>query len=338
MYCTTVHVNSNLRHHSLIRFFVLPTNSSCTGTLSASLVVNRIPKQTVLRALFSTSTESSSTSVENRLYKAALDHVPTHGWTKETIAAAIRSANLPVSMVGRLTPQQLVAEFMNDSNRRFRDSQLDYGSDQGTIQQRLFVAIRARLEYVVPYLSTWHEGMAIGATQQTFTTREQLQELVQLIADKVVEGTDHPPLNQLQRTAVGAVYVATELHLLSSHDGGTAATTNAQVQDSWEFLRERVDDLHNIQNIGVSGNTVVAASAVASSLVGAVISLAQPAAGKVAQEAAATLVPTVMSILQPSFVTTNAAYTNTTTTTESAPPPGSRAEDYDDLPPFPNEK
>ena len=68
MYCTTVHVNSNLRHHSLIRFFVLPTNSSCTGTLSASLVVNRIPKQTVLRALFSTSTESSATSVEHRLY------------------------------------------------------------------------------------------------------------------------------------------------------------------------------------------------------------------------------------------------------------------------------
>ena len=271
------------------------------------------------------SASSSSSSVDERLYQAALEHVPRHGWTEETIVAAIETTRLPLSMAGRLTPIQLVEKFMDECNQRYQQDNLALDNNTNTtnmtLPQRLFVALQARLRYVLPVLSQWHQGMALGMTLAPTTTQRQLHELVRLVSAKAIEGTDHTPLTTVQQTAVGAVYVATELHLLTD--------TSPNQQETWQFLQERIHDLDLMAQLQqsdslLSTHSAVAASAVASSLLGAAISLAQPAAQQVANTAATTVVPSILSLLQPQD-NHNA----------SSAPPGTRPDDYEDLPPFP---
>jgi ubiquinone biosynthesis protein COQ9 len=254
---------------------------------------------------------SSNSAVRTRLLQASLRQVPLHGWTDDAISMAVEKEQLPLSMVGMVTPTQLVEWFMEDRNQEFA-KQLDGMDMEGMeLPERLSLAIQTRLEHVVAVLPNWHEGMALGATGNTTTTAQQLEEIVVLIANKVVDGTSHPPLSQLQRTAIGAVYVATELHLLSDDSVNQEA--------SWQFLRDRMQELHLLasqQSSPFSGDSIVAASAVATSLAGAVVSLAQPAAMGVAS----SLLPQIIAMISPPTA-----------------PVGTSAMDYSDLPPFPEE-
>jgi rpsU-divergently transcribed protein len=213
-------------------------------------------------------------------------------------------------MVGMISPTELVEWFMQDCNQQFA-AQLDQiNMDDMDIPERITVAIQARLEYVIPVVRTWHQGMALGAVQNSITTAHQLEEIVTLISQKVGAPLSSSPL---ERTALGAVYVASELHLLTD--------TSHAYQDTWNFLKGRVDELHLLeqrrQQNPMSLDSVVAASAVVTSLAGGIVSLVQPTARGMAY----SLLPQFMTMVMP--------------TTSSATTAGSSPQDYSDLPPFP---
>jgi hypothetical protein len=155
-----------------------------------------------------------------------------------------------------------------------------------------------RLEYNLPYIQSkrWHEAMAVGATQTMTTTASQLSSLVNLIADSIIDG-DEPSakqLSHLERAGIGTIYATTELHLLT-------ATSDQEVESTWIFLETRVQEWEQLRrnsNRILSSDGVVAASAVASSLTGAVVSLLQPAVKQAATTVASSIMPHIFSILQ----------------------------------------
>lgn len=257
---------------------------------------------------------STTLSARTRLLQASLQQVTAHGWTQDAISAAVEQESLPLSMVGMISPTELVEWFMQDCNQRFATQLDQINMDNMDIPERIAVAIQARLEYVIPVVQTWHQGMALGAVQNSITTAHQLEEIVTLISRKV-----GPPLPSapLERTALGALYVATELHLLTD--------TSHAYEQTWNFLKGRVGELHLLaqrrQQNPMSLDSVVAASAVATSLVGGLVSLAQPTARGMAY----SVLPQFMSMVMPTT-------SNTSTTS-----PGSSPQDYSDLPPFPHD-
>ena len=153
-------------------------------------------------------------------------------------------------------------------------------------------------------------------------------------------------LSPLERTAIGAVYVTTELHLL--------ADTSPGYQDTWKFLHDRIQELNwiqkqsflqGVQNTNglppmipqMNQDTIIAGVAVASSLGSAVLSLMTPVARTGVSAVAGTVVPQVMNFM--SYASSTAAATTSSGATvgnSNTAFSGTAAGDYDvsDLPPF----
>jgi rpsU-divergently transcribed protein len=281
------------------------TNARLTARCAA------LARRTNSNALHPSRTFASGTVQDNSsldgaratILKTALEQVHQHGWTEEAISASVVSSNLPLSMIGMVTPSDIIAHFMDDCQERLQHD-LDtmytekWNDETTPLSDRLVTSLRLRLQYVVPFAKSnrWHEGMALGATTNTTMTATQLDRMVQSIADAIVVGTDHAPLGVMERAAIGVLYVSTELHLLADDSEAYEAT--------WNFLKSRAGEMQvlaqsaNLHGM-VSGDTAVAASAVVNSLGGAVVSLLQPAARGAISAVAATVIPHLATFLQP---------------------------------------
>lgn len=296
-----------------------------------------------LRPLSTNANASSHLTNKQKILAAALPHVHAHGWTERAIAEGVLTSNLPPSYIGLIADKQseVIHYFMNDCNEKlskaFQEKNIE--SENLSHAQVMEWGIRTRLEMNIPYVRSqrWHEGMALGAMPaNTFETANHLEKMVKIIEGGMMRCSDkdskHPAgttfsFGLLERGAIGALYVATELHLLS--DG------SAEYQESWSFLRQRVQELElaaraqgsNVRHFP-SSDIFVAGTAIASSLGGAVFSLLAPSSTATCglSSVAGGVIPQIMSFVQqPSSVDSTI---------------GTKAQDYDfsDLPPFETEE
>jgi ubiquinone biosynthesis protein COQ9 len=282
----------------------IPQTRSNNVELRLTSVSSLPVARTLSTSTGNTATRESIDEAKNRVLEASLQEVHTHGWTEEAISAGVVSSKLPLSMMGIITPNDMITHFMDTCQQDFQH-ELDTKliplwreESNPNLPKRLEIAIQTRLKYVIPHVksNTWHEGMALGATSNTAMTASQLDAMVQSIADAILVGTDHAPLGLVQRTAIGALYISTELFLLTD--------SSLDYQDTWEFTRTRIAEMHLLANSAnwnsiATGDTAIAFSAVATSLGGAVVSLLQPAARGAVSAAASTIVPHLATFLQP---------------------------------------
>ena len=327
---------------------------------------------------FSTATSSNAAtpsfaSLQQQYRKdilnAALNHVHQHGWTEDAIANGIvsdKAKKYPPSFIGMMEDNHskasdLIHFFMKECNLKLKshlESIRKNGNEpsSSTAETLIFSShanllkycIQYRLEMTIPYVKSnrWSEGMALGATPyNAMSTASHLGELVSIMEDALSMVNDGKTqsqmtqkLNPLERTGIGAVYVATELHLL--------ADTSPGYTDTWNFLNDRINELDMIQQQQsltqsfpqLNQETMVAGLAVASSLGSAVLSLMTPVARNGVSAVAGTIVPQVMNLMAHASSTSNigggSMGMNGSTT------PGATAEDYDfsDLPPFDEEE
>eukprot|EP00980_Cylindrotheca_fusiformis_P016573 scaffold4968_cov127-Cylindrotheca_fusiformis.AAC.4 len=252
-----------------------------------------------------TTTTTKTTTMEDRkrlLAKAALKQVPRHGWTQDAITAAImQDKQFSISMSGLLTPTELVNWCMDEWNQQLVLQKKERG---GMLTP--YDAIQWRLQQVIPFLQQpqqqqsqqsqqqsldnnnnnndnadtsqkrWQEAMAIGLLSSPMTTRNQLHEFIEIIAP--------PNSSILYKTGLGVVFVSTELFLL--------ADDSENYQETWDFLRVRLQELNEGNFMSVmgssssgtsSGNTtsdgtfpLAATTAIASSLLEGVASVILP--------------------------------------------------------------
>lgn len=316
------------------------------------------------RLLSSISTEhSSNASTKSSLSKqeqhrrkilnASLTHVHEYGWTEEAIAQGVISAGFPPSYIGLVEDSQnkplgLISFFMEESNtqldekvRSFCERRKKSGTVQPNRAEVMEFAIRARLEMVEHFIESkrWHEGMALGAMpSNAMSTTSQLEDLMDKIASAMTNadpGTrvtdlhaESRPLGQLERAAIGSVYIATELHML--------ADTSDGFEETWSFLKDRVQEMEVMaakqSSSGLpSLEMAAAASMVASSMGGAFLSLFAPTAKMSMNSMAGTVIPNVMDIIQQQQQAWDMGDRN-----GNAKAYATSSKDFDDLPPFEN--
>lgn len=320
------------------------------------------------------SSSSSFASLQQQyrkdILKAALNHVHQHGWTEDAIANGIlfdKTNKYPPSFIGMMEDNHskasdLIHFFMKECNFKLKShlNSLQKGtsanskessssSSSSTIERLIFSShanllkycIQYRLEMTIPYVKSnrWSEGMALGATPyNAMSTATHLDELVTILEDALYMVNDDvrtSKLNPLERTGIGALYVATELHLL--------ADTSPGFSDTWKFLNDRIHELHTMQQQSLTQlfppqlnqETMVAGMAVASSLGGAVLSLMTPVARGGVSAVAGTIAPQVMNAMAHAYSPSNSGGGGTMGVNHNSTP-GSTAKDYDfsDLPPF----
>lgn len=199
------------------------------------------------------------TEQKRLLAKAALEKVPIHGWTQDAITAAVlEHPQMTISMSGLLTPSDLVTWLMEDFNEQLR-------TDPEKLTWSVFEKIKWRLEQVIPLAKSgqWHQGMAKGL-QTPLTTRSQLHEFIEL--------SSPPGSSLMYQTALGGIFVASELHLLTD--------ASPDYQETWNFLEARIDELEQGQFVNLTGAAasipMAASTAVAASLFDGLASLVLP--------------------------------------------------------------
>ena len=246
--------------------------------------------------------QASISATQHTLLQTSLTHVPTYGWTQDAIVAAVKEHKLPVTMIGLVTPSQLIQTFMDDCNARLKEQLMNNNTNNhhnNSIQDQLAAAIQRRLEMIVPLKRHWHQGMALGAMlpDNVWKTQQQLNDMVQILSDQI-----HPSWSTIERAAIGAIYVMTELHFLTDTSPGH--------DDTWKFLHRRVSELP-------SPHVIAAASAVTTSLAGAVVSL---------------ISPSLQAVMGSVMGQCTVSPASSTIHVQGATP-----SDYDTLPPFPTD-
>jgi ubiquinone biosynthesis protein COQ9 len=237
-------------------------------------------------------------TIRASILQSALDKVHHHGWTDDALAAGTASVrekfnhnnedNMSLSVVGLITVDDLIAFCMDqwnvklqqDLEQKRQQAEQQYNTvkeanDKATIhhhEDALEAGIKTRLQYIIPYLQShkWHEGMALGirGPSNAFQTQQQLKEMIEII---VVSAKLPSTLGLTQKMALGAIYVMTELHLLTD--------TSPDYSDTWAFLSNRMDDWRRLMttlsssNSAVTSDVLFVGSSVASSLLGGLVSL-----------------------------------------------------------------
>jgi len=243
----------------------------------------------------------------------------------------------------------LKQQLLEDEKKNTEVNSTNDNKTVDNVSSRIHKALQLRLSMVLPFVSSnkWHEGMAIGALpQNAYNTAEQLDDMANIVLDYALEGNNVGNHSPTQRAAVIAAYASTELHLLSDEGNGTISGNSIslsgdQYHATWEFLDARSKEVAELIVNGVNMSSlnglslpnpthVMAASAVASSLAGAALSMAAPSAAAVA----GNVIPRAMSSMLTPLQNVVSSQMNTTASTK---PDGTNPSDYiatDNLPPF----
>ncbi|KAL7552958.1 hypothetical protein ACHAWF_018455 [Thalassiosira exigua] len=311
---------------------------------------------------------STAKEPRRAILSAALARVRDEGWTDEAVASGTLDAGFPPSYVGRASSAtssfgcaDLVAFFMDECNADLRrELRAGNGGAEGGpasedgnslegVSSRVNRALKARLSMVLPFVASdrWHEGMAIGALpQNAFRTARQLDEMAIIVLNYALgrgdaAGDRHSPAH---RAAVVAAYAAAELHLLSDGtdgalNGSSLSLSGERHRSTWTFLEARSAEAARLIVDGARAPSfggiplpdpthVAAASAVASSLAGAALSLAAPSAAAAAGYALPRAAASVLAPLREAMGSRAGARGGDGTK------PGDYVAVADDLPPF----
>mmetsp|Transcript_12086 Transcript_12086/g.24696 ORF Transcript_12086/g.24696 Transcript_12086/m.24696 type:complete len:353 (+) Transcript_12086:1-1059(+) len=249
---------------------------------------------------------STASSNKVSILNHSLTFVEEHGWGGDALTRGAVSAGFPPTAHAMVFEEgesslsagggeiALVNHFMGECNSQLREKVADrvrsglWDEEGVSSLERYKAAIRIRLNMNAPYVKCdrWHEAMAVGALpSNALSTAKFLNELTEIICEAGKSGSqaaggqgatleNNAVATYGERAAVGAVYLSTELYMLSDKSEDFAGT--------WAFLDSRMGEIGTVgETVAGRANpsdAVVAAGAGAAAVGGALVSLAGPAA------------------------------------------------------------
>lgn len=175
---------------------------------------------------------------QTRVLQAALEHVPTLGWTVEAMVAGAKEVGMSPSIVGAFPRKEaaLVEYFMDDSLQRLV-GEIDSREEELSnlvLHDRISKIIRIRLEMQIPYISKWPQALSIQANPLNLPTAFKQRAI---LMDEIwhAAGDRSTDLDwYAKRTLLGGIYAATELYMLTDY--------SPEFRSTWTFLDCRVSD------------------------------------------------------------------------------------------------
>ncbi|GIX70861.1 ubiquinone biosynthesis protein COQ9, mitochondrial [Caerostris darwini] len=159
---------------------------------------------------------SNLMNVKLQILNAALDFVPEHGWSKQSIAFGAQSLGLSSSSHTLIQDggAELVHYFNFLCNEKLEIYlKRHYCSKKIDIETYMEDALTSRLKMVIPYVSKWPEAMALMVTPlQLSTDFKNLLDLVDMIwyqsGDKSLDLTWYNTFEFLQRRVKNVIHVS----------------------------------------------------------------------------------------------------------------------------------
>ncbi|KAM5263888.1 ubiquinone biosynthesis protein COQ9, mitochondrial [Ctenodactylus gundi] len=214
----------------------------------------------------------SEEHLQHRILTAALEFVPTHGWTAEAIAKGAESLGLSsaaASMFGN-DASELILHFVTQCNTRLSHIleeeqklvQLGQAEKRKT-DQFLRDAVETRLRMLIPYIEHWPRALSILLLPHNIPPSLSL--LTSMVDDMWhYAGDQSTDFNWYTRRAVLAgIYNTTELVMMQD--------SSPDFEDTWRFLENRI---HDAMNIGHTAKQVTTTGeALVQGLMGAAVTL-----------------------------------------------------------------
>ncbi|XP_077983001.1 ubiquinone biosynthesis protein COQ9, mitochondrial-like [Glandiceps talaboti] len=185
----------------------------------------------------------SEQAVETRILNTALSFVPIHGWSRQSLAEAVKAEGYPsithgmfprgggdlVHFFVRNCNEELAASMSSDMKEREADETIKMSTT--TI---LRDATESRLRMITPYIDTWPQAMALTALPENI--QEHFKNLGILMDDMwFYAGDKSTDFNwYTKRASLAVVYKSTEMFMIQD--------SSFDFEETWSFLDRRLAD------------------------------------------------------------------------------------------------
>ncbi|KAL5724993.1 hypothetical protein ACHQM5_008190 [Ranunculus cassubicifolius] len=178
---------------------------------------------------------------QSHVLQAALRHVVKLGWSEDALIAGAKEVGVSPSIIGSFPRKEaaLVEFFMDDCLQRLID-RIDTESDlkNRVHSERITKLVRIRLEMQVPYIAKWPQALSIQAQPMNVPTSFKQRAM---LVDEIWHASGDQASDvdwYLKRTALGGIYSATEIYMLTDN--------SPDFRDTWAFLDNRVKDVFDL--------------------------------------------------------------------------------------------
>ncbi|PIA49328.1 hypothetical protein AQUCO_01300278v1 [Aquilegia coerulea] len=178
---------------------------------------------------------------QTHVLEAALRHVVRLGWSDAAMIAGAKEAGVSPAIIGSFPRKEaaLVEFFMDDCLQRLID-RIDAERDlkNRIHSERIAKLTRIRLEMQAPYITKWPQALSIQAQPTNVPTSFKQRAM---LVDEIwhASGDQSSDVDwYLKRTAIGGLYSATEIYMLTDN--------SPDFLDTWTFLDNRVKDVFEL--------------------------------------------------------------------------------------------
>ncbi|OWF35807.1 Ubiquinone biosynthesis protein COQ9, mitochondrial [Mizuhopecten yessoensis] len=184
--------------------------------------------------------------IKHRILTASMAFIPIHGWSKDALAAGAAAEGLP-SVAHGMFPRggaHLASFFYQNCNKELAAKLKEEVESRDEGEQkpptRVFItnAVETRLRMTMPYQDNWHQAMALQALPENIPYA--WENLLQLTDDIWYYAGDRSyDFNwYTKRVSLAGVYKSTEIYMIQDK--------SVDLQDTWEFLDNRIDNLVSV--------------------------------------------------------------------------------------------
>ncbi|XP_055002316.1 ubiquinone biosynthesis protein COQ9, mitochondrial [Sorex araneus] len=189
----------------------------------------------------------SEEQLQQRILTAALEFVPTHGWTAEAIAEGAQSLGLSRAAAGMFGSDgsELILHFVTQCNSELRrlleeeQKLIQLGqTEKKPTDQFLRDTVETRLRMLIPYIEHWPRALSVLLLPHNIPPGLSL--LTSMVDDMwYYAGDQSTDFSWYTRRAMLAgIYNTTELVMMQD--------SSPDFQDTWRFLENRINDAMNM--------------------------------------------------------------------------------------------